>query len=303
MLAIMSRSASGRPDISRPMSKPSRSPNSRCPSAICPSATLSARLTPILRASSRRSSLTSVITTLRAPACRATAAAIRPIGPAPVISTSSPTSGKDSAVCTALPNGSKIAATSSSTGTRCTHTLAAGRATYSAKAPSLPTPSPTVARHRCRRPARQLRHLPQTRCPSPLTRSPTWISATSRPVPTTSPTNSCPRTSGVRIACCAQPSQFRMCRSVPQIPVRSTLISTSPGPTAGSGTSASQSPGSALSLTSAFTLRLLWVRGVETPSNLPYVAVLVHRGFLKRHHSLASRLAVGGAVAGQLGVR
>ena len=43
-----------------------------------------------------------------------------------------------------------------------------------------------------------------------------------------------------------------MCRSVPQMPVRSTLISTSPGPTAGSGTSASHSPGSAFSLTSAF---------------------------------------------------
>ena len=58
---------------------------------------------------------TSVITTKRAPTCRHTAAAISPIGPAPVISTSSPTSGNDSAVCTALPNGSKIAPRSGST--------------------------------------------------------------------------------------------------------------------------------------------------------------------------------------------
>ena len=40
---------------------------------------------------------------------------MQPIGPAPVTSTSSPSTGKVSAVCTALPKGSKIAATSSST--------------------------------------------------------------------------------------------------------------------------------------------------------------------------------------------
>lgn len=50
----------------------------------------------------------------------------------------------------------------------------------------------------------------------------------------------------------AQPSQDRMCRSVPQMPVRFTLISTSPEPVSGSGTSVSQSPGSAFCLTSAF---------------------------------------------------
>ena len=56
----------------------------------------------------------SVTTTWRAPAWRTTAAAMQPIGPAPVMSTSSPSTGNDSAVCTALPNGSKIEATSSS---------------------------------------------------------------------------------------------------------------------------------------------------------------------------------------------
>ena len=49
-----------------------------------------------------------------------------PIGPAPVTSTSSPSNGKVSAVCTALPNGSKIAATSRSIGCRCTQALLAG---------------------------------------------------------------------------------------------------------------------------------------------------------------------------------
>lgn len=78
------------------------------------------------------------------------------------------------------------------------------------------------------------------------------MSATSRPTETTSPTNSWPTVSGVAIVFCAQPSQERMCRSVPQIPVRFTLMSTSPGPVSGSGTSVSQSPGSAFSLTNAF---------------------------------------------------
>ena len=58
--------------------------------------------------------LTSVMTTWRAPTWRATAAAMMPIGPAPVTSTSSPTRSKESAVCTALPSGSRIAPSSSS---------------------------------------------------------------------------------------------------------------------------------------------------------------------------------------------
>ena len=41
------------------------------------------------------------------------AVAMMPIGPAPVISTSSPTRLNESAVCVALPNGSRIDATSS----------------------------------------------------------------------------------------------------------------------------------------------------------------------------------------------
>ena len=52
----------------------------------------------------------------RAPTWRATAIDMRPMGPQPVTSTSSPTTENASAVCTALPNGSKIAPTSGSTG-------------------------------------------------------------------------------------------------------------------------------------------------------------------------------------------
>jgi hypothetical protein len=61
-----------------------------------------------------------------APACRAMAAAMTPIGPAPVMSTSSPTSGHCSAVWVALPKGSKIAPRSGSIESGCTQTLVAG---------------------------------------------------------------------------------------------------------------------------------------------------------------------------------
>src|SRR4051794_27659498 len=227
-----------------------------CACAIVSSPTFTARVTPIFRARSSRYSERSVITTFRAPACSATAAAITPIGPAPVISTSSPTSGNDRAVCTALPNGSKIAATSRSTGSLCTHALLAGRATYSANAPGTWTPSPRVLMHRCRRPARQLRQRPQTRCPSPLTRSPTATSRTPTPISTTSPQNSWPVTIGTGTFFCAQWSQLWMCRSVPHSPVRSTLISTSSASIFGSGTSCNHSPGFASALTSAFTAHL-----------------------------------------------
>jgi len=52
------------------------------------------------------------MTMYRAPAWRAIAVAMMPMGPAPVISTSSPRTGKDRAVCVALPSGSKHDSTS-----------------------------------------------------------------------------------------------------------------------------------------------------------------------------------------------
>ncbi len=57
--------------------------------------------------------MTSVTTTWRAPTKRAIAVAMMPIGPAPVISTSSPTMLNASAVWVALPNGSRMEAMSS----------------------------------------------------------------------------------------------------------------------------------------------------------------------------------------------
>ena len=157
MVSSMVRNAGGAPDISRPTSKPSVMPSSVITSLRFSFATLTARVIPILRASSRRYSLTSVITTLRAPTCFATAAAIIPIGPAPETSTSSPTRSNDSAVCTALPNGSKMEAKSSEILSGILKALNAGITRYSAKQPGRLTPTPVVLRHRWVRPPRQLR--------------------------------------------------------------------------------------------------------------------------------------------------
>ena len=145
-----------------------------------------------------------------------------------------------------------MAATSRSIPLRWCQTLVIGTEMYSAKAPGRLTPMPRVSLHRCRRPARQLRQRPQTTCPSALTTSPGKKSFTLEPTSATSPTNSWPTTMGTGIVRCAQSSQLYMCKSVPQMPVRSTRISTSLMPTSGSGTSSSQRPGFRSFFTSAF---------------------------------------------------
>jgi hypothetical protein len=126
-----------------------------------------------------------------------------------------------------------------------------GRTTYSANAPSRPTPSPIEWAHRWRRPARQWRQRPQTTWPSPETRSPGEKSVTFEPTSTISPTNSWPTTRGGTIVFAAHGSHDSMWRSVPQIPVRWTRMRTSLMPTAGSGTSMSRRPGRAAVLTRA----------------------------------------------------
>ena len=118
----------------------------------------------------------------RAPQCRAMATAMMPMGPAPVMSTSSPTTLNASAVCVALPNGSRMEAISSSMASGSLKTLVAGMVRYSANAPARLTPTPEVLRHRCRRPARQLRQCPQVMWPSPDTRSPVLKPRTSCPI-------------------------------------------------------------------------------------------------------------------------
>src|SRR5215831_7623589 len=199
----------------------------------------------------------SVTTTCRAPVKRAIAVAMMPMGPAPVMSTSSPTMLKARAVCVALPNGSRIEAMSSGIESGSLKVLSAGIARYCANAPGRLTPTPTVLRHRWRRPARQLRQYPQVMWPSPETRSPILNPRTSCPISTISPTYSCPTCIGTGIVFCAQSSQFQMCRSVPQIAVLRMRIMTSLCPISGFLRRVSVRPGARSSFASAFIARIL----------------------------------------------
>mmetsp|Transcript_90431 Transcript_90431/g.282823 ORF Transcript_90431/g.282823 Transcript_90431/m.282823 type:complete len:221 (-) Transcript_90431:320-982(-) len=197
------------PDISRPTSKPSCMPSSlNATSCRSSCMTFTARVTPIFRARSKRYSFTSVMTTLCAPTCLARAAPMMPIGPAPVIRTSSPTRSKERVVWVALPKGSKREATSSLTSGGKGKALLAGMHRNSAKAPWRFTPTPTVFLQRCLMPARQFRQWPQTKCPSPLTRSPTLKPSTPPPTSTTVPANSWPTVMPCGIVFCAHSSQW-----------------------------------------------------------------------------------------------
>src|SRR5262249_52744513 len=182
---------------------------------------------------------------------------MHPIGPAPVMSTSSPTRLNDSAVCVALPKGSKIAAISSGMSSGILNALNAGITRYSANAPSRLTPTPTVLRQRWRRPARQLRQNPHVMWPSPETRSPTAKPRTSWPSSTISPTYSWPTCIGTGIVFCAHSSHFQIWISVPQIAVCRIRIITSLWPTSGFFTRASTRPGPRSSFANAFITRLL----------------------------------------------
>ncbi|OPZ63242.1 MAG: hypothetical protein BWY83_03442 [bacterium ADurb.Bin478] len=172
MFSSMDSNARGLPDISRPISNPTIA-SSFLHCSMVSWVTLTTRVAPIFFPRFSRYSLTSVMTILRAPTWRQMATAIRPMGPAPVMSTSSPTISKESAECVALPKGSKKAAISDGIEGCTCQALVAGSARYSAKQPSRFTPMPMVLVHKCLRPARQLRQTPQTICPSPDTRSPT----------------------------------------------------------------------------------------------------------------------------------
>ena len=111
-------------------------------------------------------------TTKRAPACCTTAAAMMPIGPAPVMSTSSPSTSKAErgvhGVAERVEDGGDIevdaGAVMPDVGHRQREILGEGAGAIHADA--------LVSAQRWRRPARQLRQRPQTTWPSPLTMSP-----------------------------------------------------------------------------------------------------------------------------------
>ena len=157
MLSIISRRATGEPDISRPTSKPLRPSSCIAAATESPFVGFTQRVAPIFLAMSRRYSLRSVTTMFLAPANLQMAVAIVPIRPAPVMRTSSPRSGKERAVWVAFPNGSMMAMKSSGMRESTFTTLDAGRLRYSANAPSRFTPTPMEFSQMCSRPLRQLR--------------------------------------------------------------------------------------------------------------------------------------------------
>ena len=192
------------------------------------------------------------MSTFRAPTCSAIAADIMPIGPAPVINTSSPTKSKDNVACTAFPNGSKILPTSLLTDSGNATTFEAGIIRYSANAPSLSTPKFTVSGSRCNLPALAFLLLDPAICPSADTLMPTLRFSTFSPISSISPINSWPTVIGILIVLLAQVSQFQICRSVPQIAVDLIFIKTSWVLIVGFSTSLRVKPMPSISLTNAF---------------------------------------------------
>ena len=187
-----------------------------------------------------------------APTWRAIATAIMPMGPAPVINTSSPTRSNASAVCTAFPSGSRMHAMSSETssGIGCTFdagnddVLGKGTGPIDADADG---PDAQVAATGLAVAASAADDVALAGHPLPDL-DPFDLGANSRRrrrrIRARSP--SAPESSS-----CAHSSHATMWRSVPQIEVLRTSIRTSLGPTSGSGMSCIQIPGSGLALTRA----------------------------------------------------
>ena len=204
---------------------------------------------PSSRASASRAPSRSVPRTVtRPPQARATCAAISPIAPGPITSTSSPgriALGSSSELHTqASGSDSAAAASGSASGTRCR--LRAGSTSRGAKPPSTCVPIERRRSHTLRRPSRQYRHSPQVeKNVSTATRAPSQPSSTPSPSAATVPQISWPIVIGGALGY----SPAQMCRSVPQTPTAATSSTTSPGPGARSGRSASStwpSPGASL---------------------------------------------------------
>ena len=195
----------------------------------------------------------SVTTTLRAPMCRTIAAAITPIGPAPVISTSSPTTSKRSAVWVALPNGSSTAATLSSMCAGTTKTFCGGDHDVLGERARAGDADAGVVVAELAATALAVAAVPTgdvTLAGDPLTDlEPDDIGAERLDLAHELVADH--HRHGDRRLRPRVPS--RMCRSVPQIDVLRTRISTSRSPGAGLATSSIHSPGSRRALTSALT--------------------------------------------------
>ena len=211
----------------RPSAIPGPAPLHSTTTSACASVPVS---NPSSRASARRAPSRSVPRTVtRPPHARATCAAINPIAPGPITSTSSPgrtARGSSSELQTHASGSDRAAASSGSrSGTRCR--LRAGSTNRGANPPSTCVPIERRCAHTLSLPARQYSHTPQVeKNVSTATRAPSHPSSTPSPSSATTPHTSCPIVTGGALS--YSPSQ--MCRSVPQTPAADTSSATSPGP-------------------------------------------------------------------------
>src|SRR5919108_1112692 len=136
--------------------------------------------------------------------------------------------------------------------------IAAGTATYSAKAPFTVSPIAFQFAHRFPRPLRHARQWPQNSDGSTATLSPSrQSSGTPSPCATTRPANSWPGMIGYGVG---GNSPSAMCTSVPQMPQAPTWITSSPWPGAGSAASVTSSfPGA-----SQITARIMSPHGCRS---------------------------------------
>ena len=169
---------------------------------------------------------------------RATTAASIPIGPAPSTTTvPGSASGLRRNAWMQVASGSASTASSGSSPSSTRWTQRTGTATSSPKPPGRVPPTSSRSWQTFSSPERQLRQTPHGTCGFTATRRPTRPSLPAA-ASTTSPTSSCPMISGgarrgLRVA--------TPWTSLPQIPARSTLTSTSPARGAGSSTSRTSS--------------------------------------------------------------
>jgi hypothetical protein len=208
---------------------------------------------PIVRASSARVIELAVTATAPAPSRRAQKAVARPIGPAPITSTRAPAGISEMLTpCSPTESGSMSAPSCSETvrgSTRHWRSLASASWPY-------PPPSMRIAAHQACSPAAHAAQRPQLRTGRTATRSPRLTRRASAPTSMTSPHHSCPSTVPPGTA---NVGSSVMCRSLPQIPQRSTRTSTSSPTGEGSGRRSIESGSPSFVKTAAF------IRAVPPP--------------------------------------
>ena len=195
---------------------------------------------PIFSASFRRSGRISQAMTFSAPKVLAPAITVSPIAPHPLTSTFFPSTSAFSTPRIPDPIGSKRQPTSSEISSVSLYVIFSGAATYSANAPSLPTPNRDIFIHMLDLPLKHIGHFPQGICDSKATLSPGFLSVTFLPASTTSPHASCPIITGGFTQIRDHLSQSIMWISVPHKAALFTFTRTSSSFGSGMGRSSCQ---------------------------------------------------------------